>query len=289
MKWGAAPPVLPKGAMMAVMAGDPGASGPVAVRLKMPAGYKIPAHWHPTDEQVTVLSGTLALGMGDKLDKTKGQTLSAGGFGIAPAHMNHYAWTQTGAVIQINLMGPFALTYVNPADDPSRLRRSEAQSRRPARVDRSPAETPSYVPLGTTARGQCVPPFARAPIIQRTRRVDSDDNAAHFCRKGCSVPDSDDRKYRQHRVQNRHREAGNGGDSHPPGRSLAPGDERNREHQDIRQRPTNEARVERRLERLLAANTQIAEHCQGESCETDEHDRAYWSPEARMKATEPAW
>jgi uncharacterized RmlC-like cupin family protein len=85
----------------------------------MPAGYKIPAHWHPTDEQVTVLSGTLALGMGDKLDKTKSQMLRPGGFGVAPAHMNHYAWTQTGAVIQINLMGPFALTYVNPADDPS--------------------------------------------------------------------------------------------------------------------------------------------------------------------------
>jgi len=120
VKWGAAPPVLPKGAMMAVMAGDPSAAGLVAVRLKMPAGYKIPAHWHPTDEQVTVLSGTLVLGMGDKLDETKGQTLRAGGFGIAPAHMNHYAWTRTGAVVQINLMGPFAITYVNPADDPSK-------------------------------------------------------------------------------------------------------------------------------------------------------------------------
>jgi quercetin dioxygenase-like cupin family protein len=120
VKWGPAPPILAKGAMMAVMAGDPGAAGLVAVRLKMPAGYKIPAHWHPTDEQVTVLSGTLAIGMGDKLDETKGVTLRAGGFGVAPAHMNHYAWTKTGAVIQINLMGPFALTYVNPADDPTK-------------------------------------------------------------------------------------------------------------------------------------------------------------------------
>jgi|ERR1700683_1968444 len=120
VKWGPAPPILPKGAMMAVMAGDPGAAGLVAVRLKMPAGYKISAHWHPTDEQVTVLSGTLAIGMGDKLDETKGVTLRAGGFGVAPAHMNHYAWSKTGAVIQINLMGPFALTYVNAADDPTR-------------------------------------------------------------------------------------------------------------------------------------------------------------------------
>jgi quercetin dioxygenase-like cupin family protein len=120
VKWGPAPPILPKGAMMAVMAGDPGAAGLVAVRLKIPAGYKIPAHWHPTDEQVTVLSGTLAIGMGDKLDEAKGVTLRAGGFGVAPAHMNHYAWTKTGGVIQINLMGPFALTYVNPADDPTK-------------------------------------------------------------------------------------------------------------------------------------------------------------------------
>lgn len=120
VKWGPAPPILPKGVMMAVMAGDPGAAGLVAVRLKMPAGYKIPAHWHPTDEQVTVLSGSLGIGMGDKLDETKGETLQAGGFGVAPAHMNHHAWTKTGAVIQVNLIGPFALTYVNPADDPTK-------------------------------------------------------------------------------------------------------------------------------------------------------------------------
>lgn len=103
---------------MAVMAGDPAGTGPVSVRLEFPAGYTIPAHWHPTDEQVTVLSGSLAIGMGDKLDKTTGQTLNAGGFRIAAAHMNHYAWTTKGAVIQLNLMGPVALTYVNPADDP---------------------------------------------------------------------------------------------------------------------------------------------------------------------------
>ena len=120
VKWGPAPPFLAKGAEMAVMAGDPAGTGPVSVRLKLPAGYKIPAHWHPTDEQVTVLSGTLSIGMGDKLDVKKGQTLRAGGFGIAPAHMNHYAWTTTGGVVQLNLMGPVALTYVNPADDPSK-------------------------------------------------------------------------------------------------------------------------------------------------------------------------
>ena len=103
---------------MTVMAGDPGGTGLVALRLKMPAGYKIPAHWHPTDEQVTVLSGTFSIGMGDKLDETKGHNFKAGGFAVAPAHMNHFAWTKTGATVQVNLMGPFEMTYVDSADDP---------------------------------------------------------------------------------------------------------------------------------------------------------------------------
>jgi len=119
VKWSPAPPVLPKGAMIAVLSGDPAATGPVLLRLKLPAGYKIPAHWHPTDEHVTVLSGTFFIGMGDKLDPTKAQAFSPGGYAVATAHMNHYAWTTTGATVQVNMMGPFELTYVNPADNPS--------------------------------------------------------------------------------------------------------------------------------------------------------------------------
>ena len=119
VKWSAAPPVLPKGAMVAILSGDPAATGPIVLRLKLPAGYKIPAHWHPTDEHVTVLSGVFYIGMGDKLDPKQGQAFTSGGYAVALAHMNHNAWTKTGATVQINLMGPFALTYVNPADDPS--------------------------------------------------------------------------------------------------------------------------------------------------------------------------
>jgi hypothetical protein len=119
VKWSAAPSVLPKGAMMAVLAGDPAASGLVSLRLKMPPGYKIPAHWHPTDEHVTVLSGTFFIGMGDKLDPKQSHAFTSGGYAVAAAHMNHYAWTKTGATVQVDLMGPFALTYVNPADDPT--------------------------------------------------------------------------------------------------------------------------------------------------------------------------
>ena len=67
IKWGDAPPTVPKGAKLAVLYGDPGKDGLFVVRAKLPANYRIPAHSHPTDEVVTVLSGTLFVGMGDKL------------------------------------------------------------------------------------------------------------------------------------------------------------------------------------------------------------------------------
>jgi quercetin dioxygenase-like cupin family protein len=120
VKWGPPPPVFPKGAQFAVIDGDPAAKELVTVRFKMPAGYKIPPHWHPTDEHITVLAGTLGIGMGDTLDTEHGQTLKAGGYAVAPANVHHYAWTTDGATIQVHMIGPFAITYVNPADDPSK-------------------------------------------------------------------------------------------------------------------------------------------------------------------------
>jgi quercetin dioxygenase-like cupin family protein len=118
IKWGPVPPVLPAGAQMAVLSGDPAGTGLVTLRLKMPPGYQIPPHWHPTDEHVTVVSGTLALGMGDTLDRHHSKILRAGGYAVAPASMHHFAWTKTGGVVEINLIGPFAITYVNAGDDP---------------------------------------------------------------------------------------------------------------------------------------------------------------------------
>jgi quercetin dioxygenase-like cupin family protein len=120
MKWEAAPKAFPPGAQIAVISGDPFKDGLYVVRMKMPAGYKIPAHNHPTAEYVTVISGEVHLGMGDKLDPQKGIALTAGAFAEAPAKMNHYAWTTQESVIQVHGQGPFAITYVNPADDPSK-------------------------------------------------------------------------------------------------------------------------------------------------------------------------
>lgn len=92
---------------MAVLAGDPGKPGPFTTRLKMPSGYKIPAHQHPTAEAVTVLSGTFHFGMGDRLDEAKADKLGPGGFVDLPANMNHFAFASADAVVQINSEGPF--------------------------------------------------------------------------------------------------------------------------------------------------------------------------------------
>ncbi|HEX4964592.1 MAG TPA: cupin domain-containing protein [Thermoanaerobaculia bacterium] len=117
-KWGPAPPVLPPGAEIAVLAGDPTKAAPYTVRLKFPANYAIPAHSHPTDENVAVVSGTLYMGMGDKLNKAEGHALGAGGFALMPANANHFAYTKRATTIVLYGQGPVEFKYVNPADDP---------------------------------------------------------------------------------------------------------------------------------------------------------------------------
>ena len=116
--WGPAPPMLPAGAQIAVLAGDPGKPAPFTVRLKFPAGYAIPAHSHPTDENIVVVSGAFFLGMGTKLDKTAGSPLAPGGFTSLPAGMNHFAYTKAETTIVLFGIGPVDLKYVNPQDDP---------------------------------------------------------------------------------------------------------------------------------------------------------------------------
>jgi quercetin dioxygenase-like cupin family protein len=118
LKWSAGPPGLPPGAQFAVLAGDPSKQGAYVLRAKMPAGYKVPPHTHPTDENVTVISGTFHIGMGDKFDAKKGETVKAAGFVHVGKDMQHYAWVSAPTVIQVHGMGPFEIKYINPADDP---------------------------------------------------------------------------------------------------------------------------------------------------------------------------
>jgi quercetin dioxygenase-like cupin family protein len=118
--WGPAPPFVPAGAQIAVLSGDPTKAVPYAVRLKFPANYAIPAHSHPTDENVVVVSGALTFGMGDKLVKgaAANKTLPVGGYALMPANMNHFAYTTAETTIVLYGQGPVEFKYVNPADDP---------------------------------------------------------------------------------------------------------------------------------------------------------------------------
>lgn len=110
---------LPAGAQMSVLSGDPGKAGMFKVQIKMPANYTVPPHHHPTDEIVRVRSGTLNYGMGDKLDKANaGQLTDPKTHVTMQQGMNHWVFTTDAALVEVSGMGPFAITYVNPADDP---------------------------------------------------------------------------------------------------------------------------------------------------------------------------
>ncbi|HEY8257712.1 MAG TPA: cupin domain-containing protein [Gemmatimonadales bacterium] len=113
------PPSFPPGSEIAVLQGDPSQSGLYTVRLRFPAGYQLPPHFHPTDENVTVFEGTFLVGMGDAIDLNSVVTLGPGGFITAPAGGHHFAVARGQTIVQVHGEGPFAITYVNPADDPA--------------------------------------------------------------------------------------------------------------------------------------------------------------------------
>jgi quercetin dioxygenase-like cupin family protein len=121
--WRPAPASLPRGIEISVIMGDPDKAGPFALRLRIPPATTIAPHTHATDETVTLLAGGLVHDMGETLVESRGETFGEGGFLYLPARMPHSLWTKDqAAVIQVNGTGPFGLTYVSPADDPSRAR-----------------------------------------------------------------------------------------------------------------------------------------------------------------------
>ena len=123
LRWGPAPPALPPGAAVAVLVGDPRKAGSAyTMRVKLPDGYRVPPHWHPADENVTVMQGTLLVGRGDKLDVRKVEELPAGSYMRMPKGMRHFAVARGETILQAHGVGPFEIHYVNPADDPRKER-----------------------------------------------------------------------------------------------------------------------------------------------------------------------
>src|SRR5215469_1842439 len=123
MPYGPAPAFVPTGAQLAVLEGNPGASsGDYTVRLKMPDGYRIAPHWHPKRENVTVITGTFKVGMGDQFDETKMGNFPAGSFAYLDPDMHHYAMARGEVVVQVHGASPLQFNYVNAGDDPSKKR-----------------------------------------------------------------------------------------------------------------------------------------------------------------------
>jgi quercetin dioxygenase-like cupin family protein len=116
--WGAAPSILPGGAKAAVLEGDPKQAGPFTMRVSFPNGYRIPPHFHPAAERVTVIQGTFRVGMGDKFDGSALSSLPAGSYISMQPGTHHFGQAKGATIIQVNGIGPWKLTYVNPADDP---------------------------------------------------------------------------------------------------------------------------------------------------------------------------
>lgn len=119
-QWNDGPGSLPPGARFTVLEGDPAKEGLFTMRLRLPDGYRIPPHFHSGVEHVTVIAGTFNVGMGEKFDQAATRPMPAGTFGYWPPPMRHFAWTQGETILQLHGVGPWTVTYVNPADDPRR-------------------------------------------------------------------------------------------------------------------------------------------------------------------------
>jgi quercetin dioxygenase-like cupin family protein len=119
--WGPAPPVVRPGAQFAVLEGDPTAStGDFTIRLKMPDGFRIAPHFHPERENVTVISGTFKVGMGDEFEPNKMKAFIAGSFAFLDPNMHHYAMACGETIVQVHGQSPLQFNYINPEDDPSK-------------------------------------------------------------------------------------------------------------------------------------------------------------------------
>ncbi len=119
MEWGACSPAIPPGAKCVTLEGDLDAPNALfTYRLWLPDGYKVPPHFHPADEHVTVLSGTFNMGMGKTFDEKSAKVLGPGSYVVMPKGTPHFAYATGMTFIQVHAIGPWGLTYVNPEDDP---------------------------------------------------------------------------------------------------------------------------------------------------------------------------
>jgi hypothetical protein len=118
LTWGPAPPGLPAGARGAIVSGDPAKAGPFTVRLEMPPDYAIRPHHHPTSEELRLIEGTLHMGHGAKWDEQAMKALATDTPVTIGAKETHFVHAASRVVLEVQGTGPFAITYVDPKDDP---------------------------------------------------------------------------------------------------------------------------------------------------------------------------
>ncbi|MBI3587456.1 MAG: cupin domain-containing protein [Ignavibacteriales bacterium] len=116
--WSNGPASLPAGAKIAIIEGDLTKPGLFTARLKLPANYAIRPHWHPADEHITVIAGTFYMGLGETFNAEQAKEIPVGGFAVMATGTRHFALTKNETIIQLHGMGPWAINYINPADDP---------------------------------------------------------------------------------------------------------------------------------------------------------------------------
>jgi anti-sigma factor ChrR (cupin superfamily) len=112
-------PSLP-GVKIAIIQGPLDKEVPIMFRLKFPPNAQVPPHWHPGVEHITIISGTLHMGLGSVFDKSKTRALGPGSVSIMQPRTQHYVWTSEETIGQVHSIGPWSVNYVNPADDPAK-------------------------------------------------------------------------------------------------------------------------------------------------------------------------
>lgn len=118
LKWIDAPPPLPAGAKISILEGNPKQEGIFTIRVQVPSYFKIPVHTHPKDERVTVISGSIYVGFGDRMDTTKADKFTVGSYYLNPANTSHFVFTRDeGCIFQVTGLGPWGIEYLKEGED----------------------------------------------------------------------------------------------------------------------------------------------------------------------------
>ena len=95
-----------------VLEGDPKKPGLFTMRLEVPSGARIAPHTHPRPERVTVLSGAVAVGFGEKESNSNVTVFHAGDYYVNPPRVAHFVTFPESSVVQITGEGPWEIAFI---------------------------------------------------------------------------------------------------------------------------------------------------------------------------------